>query len=113
MRRAWTCFSHAALFGLDDARFLSTAGTLNPHQPALLRSAMGKLPAGGRVVAAVDHDDGGDAIAEQIEAVFTALSRPDITLQRHSPEAAGADWNDVARAYESPAGDTPTGPGPA
>lgn len=90
--------SYAALFGLEKSRFVSTAGTMNPHQPALLRSAMLKLPDGAEVVAAVDHDEGGDGIYEQIEAIYSALRRPEITLRRHSPPTPGEDWNDALRA---------------
>jgi hypothetical protein len=94
---ALDALSYAALHGGDGARLVSIAGTMNPQQPALLRRAMDNLPPGSAVIAAVDHDDGGDAIAEQIEAVFEGLGRSDLSYRRHSPPTAGQDWNDVLR----------------
>ena len=94
--------SYAALFGLEGTRFISTAGTLNPHQPALLRSAMLKLPDQGMVIAATDNDPGGDVIAEHIQTIYEALRRPEIAFKRHSPPTVGQDFNDVLRASEKP-----------
>ena len=87
--------SHAALFGTGGTRFVSTAGQLNAVQPALLASAMGKLPDGGEVVAAVDHDAGGDALAGRLEVLFGELPHGRRTFRRNSPPEHGADWNDV------------------
>ena len=94
--------SYAALFGLDKTRFISTAGTLNPHQPALLRSAMLKLPDQGIVIAATDNDSGGEALAEHIQTIYEAIRRPEIAFNRHSPPTVGQDWNDVLRASQKP-----------
>ncbi len=80
---------------------------MNPEQPALLRSAIDNMPAGSQIVAAVDHDDGGDAIAQQIEMIFKALRRTDIELRRHSPANPGDDWNDVLRASQGEPRPTP------
>ena len=90
--------SYAALFGVDGKRFLSTAGALNPEQIALLRSAIQKLPDGAEVVLAVDADKGGDAIAEQVEAIYNVIGDGRVTLRRDSPSSRGKDWNDVLRA---------------
>ncbi len=90
--------SYASLFGVDDARFVSTSGALSVEQVGLLGLAMHKLPDGGEVVAAVDADAGGDAIAEQLEAIFADVGRSAIRFRRHSPPALGQDWNDVLRS---------------
>ncbi len=88
--------SHAALFGIDRRRFVSTAGALNPEQLALLRSAIEKLPEGGTVVLAVDADEGGDAIAEQLGNIHGAAGKGTVSIRRHSPTRS-QDWNDVLR----------------
>ena len=93
--------SYAALFGYDDARFFSIAGQMNPHQPALLNQAMQKMPAGSKIILAVDHDAGGDAIAEYIEPIYKhvrdTIGRTDLELVIDRPEIHGQDWNDVLR----------------
>lgn len=88
--------SYAALLGVEGARFVSIAGTMNPHQPPLLHSAIRKLP-GGVVVAAVDADEGGDGLAEEIAAAFQAVRRSDLRFERRSPDVRGRDWNDMLR----------------
>jgi hypothetical protein len=65
---------------------------------------MHKLPAGGKVVLAVDHDAGGDKIGARIEAIFERLGRPDLALLRDSPMTPGKDWNDELRAPKRAAG---------
>jgi len=47
------------------------------------------------IIAAVDHDAGGDELAEQIKTTFEATERSDIAFKRHGPPATGDDWNDV------------------
>ncbi len=101
--------SYAALENTSGMRLVSTAGQMNPDQPALLHSAMDGMEPGSKIIAAVDHDDGGDKLAEQIKGVFEALRRSDIAFRRHSPENPGSDWNDVQRA--SMGRETPS-PGP-
>lgn len=102
--------SHAALFGWADARFVSIAGQMNPRQPALLDLAMRKMPDGSVIVAAVDHDEGGETIHQQIKAAFDGLGRPEIALERHHPPIPGQDWNDALRASVSQDGPVPGGP---
>ena len=93
--------SYAALFGFDDARFFSIAGQMNPKQPGLLNRAIRSMPAGGQVVLAVDHDDGGKMIAEYVQPIFDhvqgKLGRNDLSLVVHHPPTAGHDWNDEIR----------------
>jgi hypothetical protein len=96
--------SYAALFGVEDAQLVSTAGALNPAQPALLQSAVEGLPAGGQVIFAVDADRGGDALCEQLEGVLEAAKGLTLTWDRHSPQVQGQDWNDVLRGHWGPPG---------
>ena len=94
--------SYAALFSRDRSRFVSTAGQMNPSQPALLNQAMRKMPTGSTIVAAVDHDAGGDAMVRAIEPIYAhvrdVLHREDLTFEVHQPETPGRDWNDVLRS---------------
>ena len=88
--------SYAAVRGIEKRRFVSTAGALSPEQLTLLRSAIAKLPDGGQVVIAVDADDGGDAIAEQLVEVHSAVGRSGVSIVRDSPLTSGLDWNERA-----------------
>ena len=107
--------SYAALFGYEDARFFSIAGQMNPRQPALLNRAVQAMPQGGRVVLAVDHDDGGQMIADYIRPIFDhvyrVLGRADLSLVVDHPPTPGEDWNDALRASVGETG--PFTPGPA
>ncbi len=87
--------SFATLFGVEGRRFVSTAGALNPAQLDLVRSAMRKLPSGGRVVLATDADEGGDLLAETITAAAEGMGCDAVEIVHRSPAARGADWNDV------------------
>lgn len=93
--------SYAQLFGFEGTRFVSTAGQMNREQPALLNSAIRKMPEGSVIIAAVDNDDGGRKIADAIEPIFEhvrkTLEREDLTFKVHMPDQLGADWNDVLR----------------
>ncbi|MBX3406675.1 MAG: DUF3991 and TOPRIM domain-containing protein [Phycisphaeraceae bacterium] len=94
---ALDAISYAAIRGIEGTRLVSTAGQMNSQQPALLRLAMEALPPGGRVISAMDHDAGGDALAEKVHAVFTELGRADLTFVVDLPPTPGADWNDELR----------------
>ena len=75
-------------------RYMSTGGALNPQQPALLRSAMEKLPKGAVVLLAFDNDEGGEKIADEVRAIAPAGRE----LRRVLPEVGtGKDWNDMLK----------------
>lgn len=73
-------------------RYMSTGGSLNPQQPALIRGAMEKLPPGGVVLLAFDADEGGEKLAEEVQA-FAPSGRD---VRRALPEG-GKDWNQVLK----------------
>ena len=64
---------------------------------------MQKTPEGSKIILAVDHDSGGDAIADYIEPIFRhvrdTLGRTDLELVIDRPEIHGQDWNDVLRGH--------------
>jgi len=103
--------SHAALAGHHRARFVSIAGELNPIQPELITSAIGSLPAGGQVILAMDNDEGGDRIAEQLAQAFERAERDDLELRDDRPPVRGTDWNDVLRTTTPPPLSPDQGPG--
>ena len=74
-------------------RYVSTGGQLNPEQPALLQSAIARLPANSTVTIAVDNDDGGDLLTRTLTHIFNAISRKDLILSVDRPETRGFDWN--------------------
>ncbi len=86
--------SYAALKGIDDKRFFSTAGQVSPMQIECLRAAIQKMPAGCTTVLAFDNDDGGHKLAQQIREAITS---PGMPLVEDFPPTTGADWNDVLR----------------
>ena len=70
---------------------------MNPYQPKLIKVAIDKLPGSGRVIAAVDNDDAGKAIAAALEQIFKDVDRSDLDFQIHAPKPVGADWNDILK----------------
>ena len=84
--------SFHVLQGDDRTRYMSTGGSLNPQQPALIRGAMEKLPPGGVVLLAFDNDEGGEKLTEEVQA-FAPSGRE---VRRVLPEG-GKDWNQVLK----------------
>ena len=75
-------------------RYMSTGGALNPQQPALLRGAMEKLPAGAVVLLAFDHDEGGENLVDEVRAIAPAGRE----LRRVLPDVGtGKDWNEMLK----------------
>jgi len=73
-------------------RYMSTGGSLNLQQPALLRGAMEKLASSGVVLLAFDLDEGGEKLAEEVRAIAPAGR----DVRRVMPEG-GKDWNQVLK----------------
>ncbi len=94
--------SYAALSGHHRRRFVSTAGQLNNDQPGLIQSAIEKMPQGGRVVMALDNDEGGDELAARITDLYAAAKRIDLALVDDRPQIRGTDWNDALIASTPP-----------
>ena len=73
---------------------MSTGGALNPQQPALIRGAIEKLPAGAVVLLAFDNDEGGEKLAAEVKAVAPAGRE----VRRVLPDKmSGKDWNDILK----------------
>jgi precorrin-6B methylase 2 len=70
--------SYHAIRQLQQARYISIGGAMNPAQPALIKAAVCRLPPGGRLIIATDNDPGGDRLAAQIKAIAAGAQRPDM-----------------------------------
>lgn len=103
--------SYAAISGHDRSRLVSVAGELNPHQPELIVSAIRRMPAGSLVITAMDNDEGGDHLGEQMAQAFTRADRDDLELRDDRPALRGTDWNDVLRTAAPPPLSSDQGPG--
>jgi hypothetical protein len=81
------------------ARYISTAGALNPVQPALILSAMNKLPPRSEVILAMDNDNGGVQLAATIATLFGQIDAGGCVPKTDLPPTPGQDWNDVLQAF--------------
>lgn len=89
--------SFAALYGTQGKRFVSTGGQVSTKQQDLLQAAARKLPPGGKVVLALDNDQGGENLCQVIEQALQEIGFPEKAIEKAIPENPGDDWNDVLR----------------
>jgi hypothetical protein len=87
------CLSYATLFPDAATRYASIGGKPNPRQPALMTLAMRRMPASSQIVAAMNADPGGRALAEVAKVAFGQIGRPWAAFTVQEPEAHN-DWND-------------------
>lgn len=74
-------------------RYMSTGGKLGPQQPALIRSAMERLPEGGVILLGFDNDPDGEKLAEE----FAALAPSGRDVRRVKPDQGFKDWNEMLK----------------
>lgn len=89
--------SYLALHETKAIRVVSISGQLNSYQPDLIKSAIAHMGKEIEVVAAVDNDEGGDRLLDQLSLVVRGLGRDDICFRPDRPLIRGADWNDQLR----------------
>ncbi|HTU60456.1 MAG TPA: toprim domain-containing protein [Polyangiales bacterium] len=89
--------SYHQLHGRGSARYASIGGAPSPHAVEQLMHSVKRLPAGARVILAVDHDAGGTRLAAQLTPHIEAAGRQAL---RHSPATTGLDWNAVLQRVE-------------
>jgi hypothetical protein len=89
--------SFYVLFPDGRTRFASIGGKMNKAQPALIRAQIGLMPEGSEIIAAMNNDDPGRALAEVVKKEFEASGRRDLTFSRQEPEGVN-DWNDLLKA---------------
>ena len=88
----------------NSARYASIGGKLNPKQPTLIKDEILRMPAGSRIVSAMDNDAAGHSLVQAHRRRRQKLSgRSDLSFTEDLPEAEGADWNDVLKDREPPA----------
>ncbi len=89
--------SHVVLFPALCARYASIGGQMNPRHPALITAAALKMPEGSEVIAAMDNDQDGSKLAEEVRLAVTASGRGDLQFTVSIPERV-KDWNDALRS---------------
>jgi hypothetical protein len=100
--------SYAVLHPAEHARYASIGGEPNPQQPALIKAAVLKMPAGSEIISAMDCDDPGRNLSQVIGQAVEHSGRSGLSFRVHSPAKEGADWNDVLKARRAPAPSLPT-----
>ena len=61
--------------------------------PALIQSAIARLPVDGEVTIAVDFGEGGDQLTQSLTRLFEAAGRKDLALTVDVPKTRGFEWN--------------------
>jgi hypothetical protein len=89
--------SFGVLYPDGHARYASIGGKLNPLQPELIRRQIALLPRGSKIIAAMDADDAGRQLAEEIRESVDRVARPDLAFRREEPSGF-KDWNGQLRA---------------
>jgi hypothetical protein len=93
--------SHAALFPDDRARYASIGGKPNPAQPELIRAAVARMPADSEIVAGMDNDADGAALAGVVRQAVQLSGRDDLRFLVQEPFGF-KDWNDQLRGKQVP-----------
>ena len=94
--------SYAVLHPAGHTRYASIGGEPNPKQPALIKAAVLKMPAGSGIISAMDCDAAGRDLSELIGQAVEQSARPDLSFRVHSPTKEGDDWNQVLKVRDKP-----------
>jgi hypothetical protein len=89
--------SHAVLFQDCRARYASIAGKPTSVQLNLLRAEIERMPAGSEIVAAMDSDQPGRALADLVRSAVGASGRGDVKFRSEEPNGF-KDWNDQLKS---------------
>ena len=89
--------SFYALFPDGRTRFASIGGKMNKAQPALIRAQIVLMPKGSGIIAAMNNDGPGRALADVVRKEFEGCGREDLTFSPQEPEGVN-DWNDLLRS---------------
>jgi hypothetical protein len=89
--------SHAVLFpALEETRYASIGGQVNPTQPELVRMATARMADSSEIVAAMDGDTEGRKLSEIVRRAVELVGRTDLRFVDHVP-VGFKDWNDQLR----------------
>jgi hypothetical protein len=89
--------SHAILFQDCRTRYASIAGKPTAVQLNLLRVEIERMPAGSEIIAAMDSDQAGRALADLVCRSVEACCRADVKFKREEPNGF-KDWNDQLKS---------------
>ena len=92
--------SHAVLFHGCRTRYASIAGKPTAVQLNLLRVEIERMPAGSEIIAAMDSDQAGRALADLVRRAVEATSRGDVKFRSEEPTGF-KDWNDQLKSQRS------------
>jgi hypothetical protein len=98
--------SHAILFQDCRTRYASIAGKPTSFQLNLLQVEIERMPVGSEIVAAMDSDQAGRALADLVHRSVEASCRADVTFRKDEPKGF-KDWNDQLKSQKHARG---TGP---
>jgi hypothetical protein len=99
--------SYAQLFDDPHTRYGSLGGEMNPRQPGLIKWLAMHFPPDTDIIAAMNNDDAGEHLAEEVGKAIAATRRSDLRFGIHLPDVRDQDWNDVLLAKD---GFRPAGP---
>ena len=85
--------SFAVLFPDEQTRYASISGRPSPAQIRLIRSAAAVMPSASIVIAAMDADTSGRALAEMVREAVKLTGREDLRFEAEFP-AGFKDWNE-------------------
>ncbi|MEM9298127.1 MAG: toprim domain-containing protein [Bacteroidota bacterium] len=86
--------SYHIIHGLEHGFYTATSGGLSPRQLEIIKNMVSEFSWIRSVILATDNGKGGDKIASRIENVIRNTTYQG-TIERHSPDKRGYDWNDV------------------
>ena len=89
--------SHAVLFQDCRTRYASIAGKPTAVQLNLLRVEIERMPAGSEIIAAMDSDQAGRALADLVRRTVEASGRGDLKFRSEEP-IGFKDWNDQLKS---------------
>ncbi len=92
--------SHAVIFDDYRTRYASIAGKPTVVQLNLVRVQVERIPAGSEIVAAMDADQAGRALAETLRRAVEDSARTDVTFRSEQPDGF-KDWNEKLKAERS------------
>ncbi|MFH1159255.1 MAG: DUF3991 and TOPRIM domain-containing protein [Pseudomonadota bacterium] len=85
--------SYCAIFRKPDTAYAAVSGAMGPRQYVTVTELVRKMQSLETIILATDNDEGGDSIAEKLEAHIREQGFAG-EIVRHSPMSRGEDWND-------------------
>lgn len=90
--------SYHDLFRPENTGYAAISGAMREKQFGLVMDLISRMENLEIIVLAVDHDEGGDRIGDKLQGAIESKGTFKGTIQKHTPERTGADWNDELKA---------------